>query len=517
MNQVKTRSWMAVPVALLPLLAGVLTVGCDDDDPDPVVDSGAGGTGGGSAGAGGTGTGGTPGAGGAGGGDAAPSEGGDGVACADPVQVDSDITASTTWNCPKYLLNKKIYVTSASPATPTVLTIAEGVQILGNAMAPASDKPALIVARGSKLMAIGTKDKPIVFTSSTAPGMRKGGDWAGLALLGSAKINTGGTGANCATTACEAGIEGIPETELKAKFGGADDASSCGELKYVRIEFAGAELMPTRELNGLTLGGCGEGTKISYVQVHRGTDDGIEFFGGKAGMDHVVLSANEDDSLDWDYGWSGKVQFLVIHQRSGSGDNGIEASGSPMVATATPRSAPVLYNVTMLGRADGASGSSSRPSSALWLKEGTHGTLRNFIIQGFKLDVVDFDTSKDPTLDPNAEWPALLSIENSLFWMNGPYGVETAGVAPADDDKGFDEKTKVEEAARNNKIDVDPMLTMVPPLTGAEIPNYVPKNAAVGPQATPPAPLDATATYAGAVAPNATTSWTDGWTAFPLN
>ena len=141
----------------------------------------------------------------------------------------------------------------------------------------------------------------------------------------------------------EAGIEGIPATELKAKFGGTDDASSCGELQYVRIEFAGAELEPGRELNGLTFGGCGSGTKVSYVQVHRGTDDGIESFGGKAGFDHVVLSGNEDDSLDWDYGWTGKVQFLVIHQRAGIGDNGIEAAGAPppQPETAEPRAQPV--------------------------------------------------------------------------------------------------------------------------------------------------------------------------------
>jgi hypothetical protein len=55
----------------------------------------------------------------------------------------------------------------------------------------------------------------------------------------------------------EAGIEGIPATELKAKFGGLNDAGTCGELSYVRIEFAGAELAPMNELNGLTLGGCG--------------------------------------------------------------------------------------------------------------------------------------------------------------------------------------------------------------------------------------------------------------------
>ena len=183
---------------------------------------------------------------------------------------------------------------------------------------------------------------------------------------------------------------------------------------------------------------------------------------------------------------------------------------------AMPRTKPTLYNVTMIGRADGASGSSSRPSSAIHFKDGTQGVLKNFIIQGFKLDTIDVDTTRDAMVDPNTEWPANLSIENSLFWMNTMYGVEAAGT-PADDDKGFDDKAKVEEAARNNKTDVDPMLTSAPGLLTADKPNWVPKNAAVGNQATPAGVADTTANYAGAFAPNAATLWSDGWTDYPIN
>jgi hypothetical protein len=491
MKRTNNGTWLKL-AALLPVLGGGFLGACEDEmemtPPAPTAGSG-----------GGT----TPGTGGTGGSTTPAAE----------VAVNEDITSDATWDKPVYLLKKKIYVTGNAK-----LTIAPGTRILGDAAAAASDKAALIVSRGSQLIAKGTKDKPIVFTSSSPAGSRKGGDWAGLALLGSARLNTGDPCASGAAGCLESGLEGIPASELKAKFGGVDDASSCGELQYVRIEFAGAELEPTRELNSLTFAGCGEGTKASYLQAHRGTDDGIEVFGGKVGFDHVVLSGNEDDSLDWDFGWTGKVQFLVIHQRAGAGDNGIEASGSPKMVTAEPRSAPVLYNVTMVGRPDGGSGSSSRPSSAVHFKEGTRGTLRNFIIQGFKLDVIDVDTSKDPNLDPNMEWPMFLSVENSLFWMNGSYGAEPTGTAPADDDKGFDEKAKVEEEPRKNQIVVAPMITSVPGLTAAEEkPNYVPKSVDVSGQAMPPAPMDASATFAGAFAPNATSSWTDGWTDYPVN
>jgi hypothetical protein len=383
------------------------------------------------------------------------------------------------------------------------LTIAAGTQVLGDA--GATDKPALIVTRGAQLIAVGTKDKPIVFSSGNSAGTRMGGNWAGVALLGDAKINTGAPCAAGGAGCLEAGIEGIPPTELKAKFGGLNDAGSCGHLEYVRIEFAGAELEPAKELNGLTLGGCGSGTKLSYIQVHRGTDDGIEFFGGTASMDHVVLSGNEDDSLDWDYGWTGRAQFLVIHQRAGIGDWGIEGAGSPSSETAEPRTSPTIWNMTMVGRTGG---------KGIVFKEGSRGKIYNSIVQSFTTDVVDFVAK---TVNPATEWPANLTIMNTLFWMNGMYPAEVAGM-PSDDDMGFNDQMMVEAAAQMNQTTVDPMLTAITDLSAATpAPNYVPKNAAVGNQATPPAPFVTTANYAGAFAPNDAAPWTDGWTAFPAN
>jgi hypothetical protein len=505
MEPKKNRAWLMMAVVLplvAPALAGGFVTGCgdDDDDPKPSVDGGPV-----------TGTGGTAGAPvtpGTGGSDAAAAEtgapdggAGDTAPTAMGVAVEADITADTTWSQPVYVLKKKIYVTNNAK-----LTIAPGTRIVGDAAA--TDKAALIVARGSQLIANGSKTAPIVFTSSAEPGLKKGGDWAGVALLGSAKINTGMPCASGVAGCIEAGIEGIPASELRAKFGGVDDASSCGELSYVRIEFAGAELEPNKELNGLTFGGCGSGTKVSYIQIHRGTDDGIEAFGGTVNMDHVVLSGNEDDSLDWDYGWSGKVQFLVIHQRAGIGDNGIEAAGSPQNEVAEPRANPTIYNMTMIGRAGGG--------RAITFKEGTRGKIYNSIIQGFKGDVVDFQAK---TVDLTMEWPMFLSLQNSLFWDNGNYTDETMpnamGVSQ-DDDKGFLDKASVEAPAQMNKIDVNPGVA-AGDLSTATAPNYVPTNAAgVGGQPAPAGVADVAATYAGAFAPGAA-AWTDGWTAYPVN
>jgi hypothetical protein len=370
-----------------------------------------------------------------------------------------------------------------------------------------SEEAALIVTRGAKLNAMGTADEPVVFSSGNPEGARVTGDWAGVALMGSATVNSGSCiddGDPATAEACESPgflegrLEGIDVADDRGRYGGTNDTGSCGTLEYVRIEFAGAELSPDNELNGLTLGGCGSGTTLSHVQVHRGKDDGIEFFGGTAGMDHIVISGASDDSLDWDHGWRGKVQFLVVHQVPGLGDNGFEADNLGSDEDAEPRSNPTLYNVTMIGTPD---------TRGMTLREGTRGTLRNFIIQGFGSEPVDLQAAE---VDLTAEWPANLSIENSFLFDNGDYADESGG--EEDDDAGFDEQAAVEDAARNNTLDADPGIGS----TSATSPDYVPTNTSLGGQATPTFG-DTSATYAGAFEPNAASAWTDGWTDFPEN
>ena len=126
------------------------------------------------------------------------------------------------------------------------------------------------------------------------------------------------------------------------------DTSSCGALQYVRIEFAGEEFSMDNELNGLTVGGCGSGTTLSYIQVHRGSDDGVEFFGGTASVKFASVSYCGDDSFDYDQGWRGKGQFWFTIQDGDSGDGG-EHDGDIDDNTRLPIAKPTIYNATFIG------------------------------------------------------------------------------------------------------------------------------------------------------------------------
>lgn len=498
----RTLSILSLSACLLALGA----VGCDESDDDsaggaagskPMSENGAGKSGsagkGGAGGAGGSGgSGGKAAAGSGGAGGSSSGGGGDCDPTKKETEVSADINKDTTWDCGTYLLQKLVYVTDDS-----TLTIKPGALVLGDTD-QGGEIAGLIVTRGSKLDAVGTKDSPIVFSSANQKGERAPGDWGGVVLLGGATINqgtcVGGTGDSCDGGHFESNVEGLDPTDPKAKFGGTSDDHNCGHLEYVRIEFAGFQLSMDNELNGLTLGACGTGTKLSHIQVHRGSDDGIEFFGGTAALDHVVLSSISDDGLDWDLGWRGNGQFVVIHQAMNDGDKGIEGDNLGNNEAASPRSKPSLYNFTMIG---------NPTKVGMLLREGTQGVLRNFIVQGFAT-AVDLAAM---SVKLNDDWPGDLSIESSVFYENKAVGDSDS----MDDDGGFNEEDAVKDDARKNTFDVDPELG-----TDVSAPNYKPGSDKLGDKATPPSGFDTSAKYAGAVNPSGD-DWTKGWTAYPAN
>jgi hypothetical protein len=194
------------------------------------------------------------------------------------VVLEGKITADQTLDDPtkKYILRDKVYITNGA-----TLTVKPGITVYGEL----STKGALIITRGSKLIAEGTADKPIIFTSEAAEANRRAGDWGGIVMLGKASTNATYNG-----TAGLGEIEGGVNTgEGLGLYGGEaapNDNDNSGSLKYVRIEYAGFAYLPDKELNSLTLGAVGKGTKIEYVQVSYGLDDAIECFGGTVDLKH---------------------------------------------------------------------------------------------------------------------------------------------------------------------------------------------------------------------------------------
>jgi hypothetical protein len=252
----------------------------------------------------------------------------------------------------------------------------------------------LVVDRNGQIQANGSAAKPIIFTyegDETAT-VDTRGQWGGLVINGSATINEAG---------------GVADGEgASGLYGGTNDTDSSGSITYVQVKYAGRVFTESDELNGIAFQGVGSGTNIDYVQVHNNSDDGVEFFGGTVNAKHLFLTGNEDDSIDWTQGWTGKVQFAAVRMGSSS-DHCIEADNNGDNNDATPRSNPTIANLT-------CSGGFNDDGQGVRLREGTSATITNSVIAGFSSYCVDID--QDATF--NNAGGSIAGLNSNLVMRN---------------------------------------------------------------------------------------------------
>lgn len=235
------------------------------------------------------------------------------------VIVTQNVTTNTTWTKDKvYQLGGRITVTSGA-----TLTIEAGTVIKGEA-GTGANATALLVARGAKLMAVGTAAAPIIFTSvadeitpeDVAAGNFQSpnldptinGLWGGVIVLGNATISA----SNSSGDVSEVQIEGVPTSDANGLYGGTNDADNSGTIKYISIRHGGTNIGSGNEINGLTLGGVGSGTVIENIEVVANQDDGIEFFGGTVNVTNLVIWNVGDDGVDTDQSWGGTLTNFVV-------------------------------------------------------------------------------------------------------------------------------------------------------------------------------------------------------------
>jgi hypothetical protein len=259
------------------------------------------------------------------------------------VEVKGNLEGNVTWTADKiyklvgFVRVGQEDVFGAITKTGT-LTIEPGTLIIGDRLT----KGTLIVQRGSKIIANGTVDKPIVMTSERNPGEKEAGDWGGLVILGKAPNNLPDDAKN---RELEGGYGGF--------HGGTDAADNSGSLKYVRVEYAGIPVNPNQEINSFTFGSVGNATFIDYVQATYGLDDSFEWFGGTVNAKHLIAYRGLDDDFDVDNGYSGYVQYAVgirgTTQADQSGSNGFEVDNDAAGSSNMPFTAGTFANVSIIG------------------------------------------------------------------------------------------------------------------------------------------------------------------------
>jgi hypothetical protein len=350
-----------------------------------------------------------------------------------------------------YVLKGRVFVKNGNLkiAAGTLITVAPAEQ--------GQEKGALIITRGSKLIAEGTAADPVVFTSAATN--KAPGDWTGIIILGKAATN-GPSGVMHV-----AGMEPTADTE----FGGTVTDDNSGSLKYLRVEYTGGT-NPADEVewevdyaSGLMLGGVGTGTSLDHVMVKHSKDDGFQFVGGTVNGKYLISYDNGDDNFDFDRGYTGSLQFIISYRpaaaKVGIRANGVESLNDFDATEIKPYTHPILSNMTIIG--PGESQVDGDQSQGIYIRKNTRFSIQNSIIAGYTHGGLMLCPKTKPLLINNAvtdgsDFRYNLVNADNIDWAfnydNGPTGIvinpdaEVAGYAiqPA--------KTATKTRVNNNAI-----------------------------------------------------------------
>ena len=340
--------------------------------------------------------------------------------------ITTDIVASRTLYAETtYTLKGFIHV-----ANGATLTIQPGTVIKGDFSTLGSS---LFILRGAKIQAVGTADKPIVFTSSQPVGQRSPGDWGGLIIIGNGIINRAGSIEVEGTNTCS-GCTTPGQNYQVLYSGGTDNNDNSGELRYVRVEFAGFAPSLNNELNSFTFAAVGAGTKMSYLQAVAGLDDSFEWFGGAVDADHLISYESGDDHFDQSEGYIGRLQYIialqstVISPRASAGSpstdpqgleqDGCNGSGCTNGFDTAPFTVPVIANFTFIGTGSTAS-SAANGGIGMMLRRGTGGYYVNGIVARYPRAGISLRDAETYVRSGSSQTPSLatadLAVKNVLF------------------------------------------------------------------------------------------------------
>ncbi len=360
------------------------------------------------------------------------------------IPVTNDVSVSTTWTADnEYNLQKQIYVNNGA-----TLTIEAGTVIRGNGFVSGIGAGSLAVTRGSKIYVNGTANRPVIMTSTNDDMVTWRpvcNEWGNLTIMGKALISASVKGRsaynnNTATptglnTAQMEGLTSAVTNDPNVFYGGNDDNDSSGEIHYLSLRYGGLVLAIGNELNGLSMGGIGRGTKVDHVEVMNNVDDGIETWGGTVNYKYISVWNIGDDNFDVDQGWRGKAQFgLLVQgyaanaaQGSGVGDNIFEIDGAEET-DAQPVTTCGFYNFTCVGQPiSGDQGTAWRDNARIQFRNSIWMNLGEKLVA---LDNIDGDNTVtngygyNGTLTWMQTWNTSAtnySLVNAGTWTNGAF------------------------------------------------------------------------------------------------
>lgn len=420
-------------------------------------------------------------------------------------------SATTVLTCANtYSLDLLLYVNDGQD-----LFIQAGTVIKGAAGTGANAK-SLVVARGGQIWAEGTESCPIVFTAATDNlnnnlplGATGQGLWGSLLILGKATNNLLFANGGLAVADGVGTIEGLTAGDGRNQYGkfpnvggSFNDDDNSGVLRYVHLRHGGTVIGGNNEINGLTLGSVGRGTRIDHVEVVSNQDDGFEMFGGTVDLKYCTALFCNDDYIDYDQGYNGRIQFfygLMMPAPGSQGDKAMENDGDDSSSGNSPLSDPTVYNATIICR---------NATRAIENKEKNRGFIGNSIFANATVGCNFANTRVGA--DSYNEWLlGNLEVRNNTFVGVGSI-LQVAAAAPSAPDLATFTSPAQGNLSDASLIDYSFLIDAVTSAVTGAI-NPVPAAGAATTTLAPPTDGFFTyANYRGAFAPGQT-PWTAGW------
>mmetsp|Transcript_11339 Transcript_11339/g.26129 ORF Transcript_11339/g.26129 Transcript_11339/m.26129 type:complete len:1105 (-) Transcript_11339:163-3477(-) len=264
-----------------------------------------------------------------------------------------DLTSDTKfYKIYRYIIECEVHVVNGATLTIEAGTTIEA-QIEANAT---GSLPTLYIHSGSKIVANGTLNEPITFTS-VLEHIEEGvhGLWRGLVIAGQAPV--------------EAADDHL--LEVGVLHGGDHEDDNSGVLRYVRIWYAGLD-----HTASISFYGAGSGTTVEFIESAYSAGDGVKMHGGRVNARYVAVYFAYEDALHYKSGYQGDIQYaFVIVASLGTG---LEVEGHE---DQQPRTHPNIRSATFLGNWPHNLG------SMLQFRNGAGATLQNIIVQNVEIAV----------------------------------------------------------------------------------------------------------------------------------
>lgn len=323
----------------------------------------------------------------------------------------------------KWLMDSVVSVSEG-----TTLTIEAGTTVYFRTFSNTDKLSRLVIMRGARIVAEGTREDPIVFTSDKIlSGNAARGDWGGVSLFGNAATNAGSTVL----------LDGF-------RYGGTLNSENSGILRFVRVEYSGKGGFHSLELSGV-----GSGTRIEYYQSFESYNNALRVRGGRVSLKYIAGIQHGGYGIWADEGWQGNGQFWLFH-------TGIKATLIPLNYWNQARSVEFrnddsffekqpqttfrVSNVTLIGNGY-AEGTDFGTRRGIRIRRGAIGFMHNAIITEFPSDAVRVEDLPIESLGVTtiiADMHAYNNFANweqeakDVFFESGNYNLNETPVAGVD-------------------------------------------------------------------------------------